>query len=262
MENICLDPTDASEMHEKDHVFFTHLTTELIHLLPVLPEKCTAFTTQEIYKLLQKLNRYCELGLDFPKNLKILPYDYPLNLKNLCVTAKASDDGWFGACVLLLEDENEKIGYAKRFVAHGLHKKRIKKWKQFFRDQSLSALILGKDLVENKDSLLPDFKKITKELENLEEGAEVSTNFSLYDPESLAKLNDLCQKTGHRLLLTPLQANIAKSFFPFDDFETGTDSDVLIADLRQTFDVVCETQSPSEIDDLIKTIDPKEVSYR
>lgn len=38
MENICLDPTDASEMHEKDHVFFTHLTTELIHLLPVLPE--------------------------------------------------------------------------------------------------------------------------------------------------------------------------------------------------------------------------------
>ena len=90
MENICLDPTDASEIHEKDHVFFTHLTTELIHLLPVLPEKCTAFTTQEIYKLLQKLNRYCELGLDFPKNLKILPYDYPLNLKNLCVTAKAS----------------------------------------------------------------------------------------------------------------------------------------------------------------------------
>ena len=83
MENICLDPTDASEMHEKDHVFFTHLTTELIHLLPVLPEKCTAFTTQEIYKLLQKLNRYCGLGLDFPKNLKILPYDYPLNLKNL-----------------------------------------------------------------------------------------------------------------------------------------------------------------------------------
>ena len=143
MENICLDPTDASEMHEKDHVFFTHLTTELIHLLPVLPEKCTAFTTQEIYKLLQKLNRYCELGLDFPKNLKILPYDYPLNLKNLCVTAKASDDGWFGACVLLLEDENEKIGYAKRFVAHGLHKKRIKKWKQFFRDQALSAIILG-----------------------------------------------------------------------------------------------------------------------
>ena len=160
-----------------------------------------------------------------------------------------------------MEDENEKIGYAKRFVAHGLHKKRIKKWKQFFRDQALSALILGKDLVENKDSLLPDFKKIAKELENLEEGSTVSTNFSFYDPESLAKLNDLCQKTGHRLLLTPLQANIAKSFFPFDDFETGTDSDVLIADLRQTFDVVCETQSPSEIDDLIKIIDPKEVSY-
>lgn len=68
------------------------------------------------------------------------------------------------------------------------------KWKQFFRDQALSALILGKDLVENKDSLLPDFKKIAKELENLEEGAAVSTNFSLYDPESLAKLNDLCQK--------------------------------------------------------------------
>lgn len=261
MENICLDPTDAEEMREKDLVFFTHLTNEVVHLLPALPEKCTAYTTQEIYKLLQKLNRYCELGTELPKNLKILPYDYPLNLENLRVTAKASDDGWFGACVLLLEDENERIGYAKRFVAHGLHKKRIRKWKQFFRGQDLSELILGKDLVGERDSFLPDFKKIAKELENLEEGATVSTTFSLYDPESLARLNDLCQKTGHRLLLTGLQADIAKSFFPFDDFKTGTDSDAMIFDLRRTFDVVCETQSQSEIDDLIRVIGPVEVKY-
>lgn len=264
---------------------FTHLSTDLLQILADKRRKNLVYLPQMLLKQLQKL---VQAGFIRPLNfrkIKCYPYNYPVQISDLWVTAFPSDDGLNGAVSLLLEHEGKALGYTGRFITRGAHKKRIKKWKKAFQTAKLDLLLLDSAALQTSEVFVSNTKKFKRFLTNLSPTDLPALKLSKLAPEEILEYQEIAKQAGRTLLLAPDLAILAKLLFPFDDFTAITPTNLKLAEEKpekfimqaemtkqatvvynkdsiKDIDVIAADQSESELKEVVHVIAPAQcLSY-
>ena len=269
-QTIILDPKEKVAFTTGDVYLFTHLSTDLLRILADKRRKNLVYLPQMLLKQLQKL---VQAGFIRPLNfrkIKCYPYNYPVQISDLWVTAFPSDDGLNGAVSLLLEHEGKALGYTGRFITRGAHKKRIKKWKKAF---------------QTSEVFVSNTKKFKRFLTDLSPTDLPALKLSKLAPEEILEYQEIAKQAGRTLLLAPDLAILAKLLFPFDDFTAITSTNLKLAEEKpekfimqaemtkqatvvynkdsiKDIDVIAADQSESELKEVVHVIAPAQcLSY-
>ena len=213
-QTIILDPKEKVAFTTGDVYLFTHLSTDLLRILADKRRKNLVYLPQMLLKQLQKL---VQAGFIRPLNfrkIKCYPYNYPVQISDLWVTAFPSDDGLNGAVSLLLEHEGKALGYTGRFITRGAHKKRIKKWKKTFQTAKLDLLLLDSAALQTSEVFVSNTKKFKRFLTNLSPTDLPALKLSKLAPEEILEYQEIAKQAGRTLLLAPDLAILAKLLFP------------------------------------------------
>lgn len=284
-QTIRLDPKENVASTAEDIYLFTHLSTDLLQILADKRRKNLVYLPQMLLKQLQKL---VQAGFIRPLNfrkIKCYPYNYPVQIADLWVTAFPSDDGLNGAVSLLLEHEGKAFGYTGRFITRGAHKKRIKKWKKAFQTAKLDLLLLDSAALQTSEVFVSNTKKFKRFLANLSTTDLPALKLSELAPEEILEYQEIAKQAGRTLLLAPDLAILAKLLFPFDDFTAATPTNLKLAtekpekfiiqagiakqdtiiynkDSIKDIDVIAADQSESELKEVVHVIAPTQcLSY-
>lgn len=284
-QTIRLDPKENVASTAEDIYLFTHLSTDLLQILADKRRKNLVYLPQMLLKQLQKL---VQAGFIRPLNfrkIKCYPYNYPVQIADLWVTAFPSDDGLNGAVSLLLEHEGKALGYTGRFITRGAHKKRIKKWKKAFQTAKLDLLLLDSAALQTSEVFVSNTKKFKRFLANLSTTDLPALKLSELAPEEILEYQEIAKQAGRTLLLAPDLAILAKLLFPFDDFTAATPTTLKLAvekpekfiiqagiakqdtiiynkDSIKDIDVIAADQSESELKEVVHVIAPTQcLSY-
>ena len=229
-QTIILDPKEKVAFTTGDVYLFTHLSTDLLRILADKRRKNLVYLPQMLLKQLQKL---VQAGFIRPLNfrkIKGFPYNYPVQISDLWVTAFPSDDGLNGAVSLLLEHEGKALGYTGRFITRGAHKKRIKKWKKAFQTAKLDLLLLDSAALQTSEVFVSNTKKFKRFLTDLSPTDLPALKLSKLAPEEILEYQEIAKQAGRTLLLAPDLAILAKLLFPFDDFTAITSTNLKLAE--------------------------------
>lgn len=280
--SLIIDPKNLVTLNEDDVYLFSHLSSGLLKVLGDSSRKNTVYLPQMLFKHLQKLvlSKFIE-PLNF-ENIKSFPYEYPLSILGVNVTAFLSDDGTNGAISLLLEYDSKKIGYTGRFVTQGLHKKRIKKWKKHFQEARLDLLLLDSSVLKKADVFVSNTKKFKRFLTQTPADTLTSVKLSYLAPEQILDFQTIAESLGKKLLLAPQYQALTQDLFPFYDFYALTEKSLeqaladpeaylLQADVVAnkgtvynkvedlSLDQIPADQSLSELKEIVHVISPKEI---
>ena len=284
-QTIILDPQAQVAFTTGEVYLFTHLSTDLLRILADKRRKNLVYLPQMLLKQLQKL---VQAGFIRPLNfrkIKCYPYNYPVQISDLWVTAFPSDDGLNGAVSLLLEHEGKALGYTGRFITRGAHKKRIKKWKKAFQTAKLDLLLLDSAALQTSEVFVSNTKKFKRFLTDLSPTDLPALKLSKLAPEEILEYQEIAKQAGRTLLLAPDLAILAKLLFPFDDFTAITSTNLKLAEEKpekfimqaemtkqatvvynkdsiKDIDVIAADQSESELKEVVHVIAPAQcLSY-
>ncbi|SEM49608.1 hypothetical protein SAMN05216431_103132 [Ligilactobacillus sp. WC1T17] len=251
-----LDPNleQCQNSVESETVFLTSLQPRLKEKLALLAGS-QIYISQELYLLLQKLNRFLKTDYNLTA-VKIIPYTFAQMFDDISVTALSNDDGFFGSYVLLFDDGQQKIGYAPRFITQGWHKKRLKKWKKAFKDAQLTQLILSSKITQPASQALPDLSHYQQVL-MADKPQDLLIKGNPFSLDTLFKMDDICQKLAIKAYYPELMANLMHAFNPWKDYQSGLATEVI--DLSMTDLSLPQTVTTAEVNDLITVINPQKV---
>ncbi|KRM97520.1 hypothetical protein FC19_GL001561 [Liquorilactobacillus aquaticus DSM 21051] len=201
-------------------VILTQLSENNLQLLYSAPSKVLFYMSQELFLLLQKMQRF---GL-VPKitNMgKIIPYDFPQKIGPFKVTAYKNDDSLYGSLALVIRDTQTAIGYVNAFVLYGGHKKRTKKWLKKMAGSNLTAFITSSTMFTDKSAQLPKSengiqKYFSKQLKSIQPTEPFKVLLSPWNPERLHRFNETCTELNKKLVLPVSIAEFLHFFFPDD----------------------------------------------
>lgn len=205
-------------------VIISHLSADNLAYLQQATLPAKTFVSQNLFLLLQKLTKF-ELIANLNLDLKVLPYGFAVPVADLKITALNNDDGLWGSIALYLEHDHQKLGYVAKFDIHGIHKKRIKAWKNFFSQQKLDYLILGYQDRDDSDNYLSktgQLKNIEKTLEQAD-STQIYLEMTPFDPEQLVKIDDLAHRLDYQIKWLPGYAELI-SYFKQLDFKESSSS--------------------------------------
>ncbi|KRL00079.1 hypothetical protein [Liquorilactobacillus capillatus] len=215
-----LSPNNKNRHFIFEVVILTHLSETNLHLLYNLPKNLTCYLSQELFLLLQKMQRF-NLIPALPTMGKIIPYDYPQQLGSFSITAYKNNDSLFGSLALILRHKQTAVGYVAAFELYGGHKKRTKNWLKQMSRSKLTAFITSHTMLENNYSAqLPTSengiqKYFAKQLQKAAE-QPVKVLLSPWNPEQLHRFNETCADLNKKLVLPLTLAQFLHSFFPED----------------------------------------------
>lgn len=205
-----------------DYVILTHLDNDSLDFLANYTEEQTVYVSFEFFKLIQKL---VDVRLLETNNvqLKILPYNYPLQLGSIQVTTLPNDDGQFGSVVLLLTGDSQTVGYCDAVYVHGNHTKRIKRWKKIFRASQIDTLVLGSKIspLTKRANILSENgmqEMLTKFITKNFHHAPLTALLSPFDPERLYRYDKTAKLNNCPIIWDKNYLRILRSFYPFTDF--------------------------------------------
>lgn len=234
--NIYID--DYNENSSTDVIIITRLTEKTLRLL-TNDSHPLIYMSQDLLTLLQRLTHEEFLKLNL-NNIKVLPYTYKVEIsKHVSITAFNNDDDLFGSIALLIEDNENKIGYVSKFNTIGIHKKRIKTWKKIFNTNSLNTLIIGhKESSKNflsKNGAIKNFEK------DLLKKSNVTLNLTFFDPEQLIRFDSIAKKNHYQILWPEKYLNLINYFksLNFEDsitIEQNTPSIHIIDEVQPSID--------------------------
>lgn len=225
--HLYCDPTHYANELDGKLILITHLYPSLFDVLESLSSNTTVLLSLDLLFLLQKLQRFFAYK-KFTLSFKILPCSYAVTLGNIHLTAENSDDSLYGSIVVLIQDQQTKIGYAPIFDPHGKHKKRIKKWKKKWSQIHLDLLIIDSSLLNPVDDLhhfteLDNQKKFSSFINKIQPHELAYVRFSPWNPELLLSFNDIALKSNYHIVWPDYWKNFLQSFSPYADLK-DTDS--------------------------------------
>lgn len=227
---ILCDPTSSSlkrmqnattqNKFELQVVILTHLSESNLHLLYSLPQGITLYMSQELFLLLQKMQRF-SLIAPIPDMGKIIPYNFPQQIGSFKVTAYKNDDSLYGSLALTIGQKSTTIGYANAFDLYGGHKKRTKKWIKKMATANLTTFITSNAMSGKRSPQLPTNengiqKNFTKQLKSSKD-EPFKVLLSPWNPERLHRFNETCSELDKKLVLPAAIASLLKFFFPTDN---------------------------------------------
>lgn len=202
---------------ETTDLIITELNPHNLQILQQpLPSQLQIWLSYDLLNLLQKMKRF-ELFTYNWKNFKLLPNGYPQFWGTTTITAYANDDSRFGSLALLLEQNQQRIGYCRHIAFAGSHKKRIKRWQKAFRHAQINYLLLDQTM-----TALPTVDHFTSEASLLHHWEKYLNHhpqaiflaLSPWNPERIGRYAALCQAHQRQLFLQPAFGKLLDWFAP------------------------------------------------
>lgn len=221
---IICDPI-FSEHHPlvaHDCVILTHLDNDALDFLADYDEQKTVYVSFEFYKLIQKLIAV-KLLAETQVQLKIIPYQYPLTIGDITLTAFPNDDGQFGSFALLAQGAEKVLGYCDAIYTHGNHNKRIKRWKQIFHQNQLDILVLGSKIspvAKNQNALSENGMQemLTKFITKNKTHTPLTALLSPFNPERLYRYDKTAKLNHTPIIWNQNYLQLLQAFYPFAEF--------------------------------------------
>ncbi|GKS80371.1 hypothetical protein LPAF129_00560 [Ligilactobacillus pabuli] len=220
---IC-DPvfSEHDPLAAHDYVILTHLDNDALDFLADYDEQKNVYVSFEFYKLIQKLIAV-KLLAETQVQLKIIPYQYPLTLGDIRLTAFPNDDGQFGSFALLATGPEKTVGYCDAVYTHGNHNKRIKRWKKIFQQSQLDILVLGSKispLTKNQNALSENGMQemLTKFITKNNANAPLTALLSPFNPERLYRYDKTAKLNQTPIIWNKNYLQLLQAFYPYAEF--------------------------------------------
>lgn len=212
----------SQNIFEFQAVIITQLSKDNLHLLYSASPKIVFYMSQELFLLLQKMQRFNLIPVILNMG-KIIPYGFPQKIGSFKVTAYKNDDSLYGSLALIISDIQTKItvGYVNIFALYGGHKKRARQWLKKMAASNMKAFITSKAMFNNKPAQLPTSengiqKNFCKQLQNKQSAKPFSVFLSPWNPERLHRFYETCTALDKKLVLPAAMAELLHFFFPED----------------------------------------------